>query len=296
MAHEHDHAQAGQRPVGRETRRFGITSFCYQRKRPFHPHRLMNIIRQLPVRQETLALAEALEEEKKESGAEGSGEGSGAAAAVAVAAGARDEASPMHALIRSKGFIWLSNSHAQMFYWALAGKHFELKQYAHAPCRTSHLFPSPSSPLTLSLSRPSLSLSLQVRDMVAVRSKGRVARGAEGGDADYEGLLWRLWRPPAGAGLYWRQNGQGGDREDARRLLTVGQRDAVVRDALDLVKERAFYIIVRWRQRVKRDNGVYSGHTARELVQESCTAGRAFGTIDRGSYVVLSASFLSLAW
>ena len=36
----------------------------------------------------------------------------------------------MHALIRSKGFIWLSNSHAQMFYWALAGKHFELKQYA----------------------------------------------------------------------------------------------------------------------------------------------------------------------
>ena len=71
-----------------------------------------------------------LEEEKKESGAEGSGEGSGAAAAVAVAAGARDEASPMHALIRSKGFVWLSNSHAQMFYWALAGKHFELKQYA----------------------------------------------------------------------------------------------------------------------------------------------------------------------
>ena len=27
------------------------------------------------------------------------------------------------------------------------------------------------------------------------------------------------------------------------------------------------------------------------VVQESCTAGRAFGTIDRGSYVVLSASF-----
>ena len=40
------------------------------------------------------------------------------------------ESSPMHALIRSKGFIWLSNSHTQMFYWALAGKHFELKQYA----------------------------------------------------------------------------------------------------------------------------------------------------------------------
>jgi len=36
----------------------------------------------------------------------------------------------MLSLIRSKGFVWLSNSHPQMFYWALAGKHFELKQYA----------------------------------------------------------------------------------------------------------------------------------------------------------------------
>ena len=36
----------------------------------------------------------------------------------------------MHSLIRSKGFIWLSNSHMQIFYWALAGRHFELKQYA----------------------------------------------------------------------------------------------------------------------------------------------------------------------
>ena len=36
----------------------------------------------------------------------------------------------MRSLIRAKGFIWLSNSHSQIFYWALAGKHFELKQYA----------------------------------------------------------------------------------------------------------------------------------------------------------------------
>jgi len=116
VTHSHDHAQAGQRPVGRETRRFGITSFCYQQRRPFHPHRLMQVIRQLPVRQETLALTEALESDK--STAEG-----GAPARVG-------EASPMHSLIRSKGFVWLSNSHVQMFYWALAGKHFELKQYA----------------------------------------------------------------------------------------------------------------------------------------------------------------------
>lgn len=36
----------------------------------------------------------------------------------------------MTALIRSKGFVWLSNSNTQIFYWALAGKHFELSQYA----------------------------------------------------------------------------------------------------------------------------------------------------------------------
>tara|TARA_B100000780_G_scaffold229209_1_gene168753 strand:+ start:522 stop:677 length:156 start_codon:yes stop_codon:yes gene_type:complete len=41
----------------------------------------------------------------------------------------------MHSLIRSKGFIWLSNSHMQIFYWALAGRHFELKQYATWPAQ-----------------------------------------------------------------------------------------------------------------------------------------------------------------
>eukprot|EP00964_Phaeocystis_antarctica_P049335 scaffold28620_cov73-Phaeocystis_antarctica.AAC.1 len=43
---------------------------------------------------------------------------------------AAEARSPMRSLIRAKGFIWLSNSHSQIFYWALAGKHFELKQYA----------------------------------------------------------------------------------------------------------------------------------------------------------------------
>lgn len=75
----------------------------------------MQVIRQLPVRQEQLALAEALGKDSDES-----------SDAVNSAA----PQSPMQALIRSKGFVWLSNSHSQIFYWALAGKHFELKQYA----------------------------------------------------------------------------------------------------------------------------------------------------------------------
>ena len=113
----HSHDDAAKAKAARHDKRFGITSFVYQRRRPFHPHRLMAVIRQLPVRQESLALADALKAEE-------------ASEAAAAADGRSADVSPMLALIRSKGFIWLSNSHPQMFTWALAGKHFELKQYA----------------------------------------------------------------------------------------------------------------------------------------------------------------------
>ena len=93
QAHGHGHVHES-----RESRRFGITSFCYQRRRPFHPHRLMSVIRELPVRLENLALSEALMEKDKD--------------ADGPAAEAR---SPMRSLIRAKGFIWLSNSHSQIF-------------------------------------------------------------------------------------------------------------------------------------------------------------------------------------
>ena len=53
QAHGHGHAHES-----RESKRFGITSFCYQRRRPFHPHRLMSVIRQLDVK-DTPAQAEA---------------------------------------------------------------------------------------------------------------------------------------------------------------------------------------------------------------------------------------------
>ena len=53
QAHGHGHVHES-----RESKRFGITSFCYQRRRPFHPHRLMSVIRQLDVK-DTSAQAEA---------------------------------------------------------------------------------------------------------------------------------------------------------------------------------------------------------------------------------------------
>ena len=122
VSHSHDHADA--KKDARHSTRFGISSFVYQRRRPFHPHRLMAVIRHLPVKQETLALAEALKAEKKGGVApEPERHPSGPSMGT-------PPPSPMHALIRAKGFIWLSNTHPQMFTWALAGKHFELKQYA----------------------------------------------------------------------------------------------------------------------------------------------------------------------
>ena len=53
QAHGHGHVHES-----RESKRFGITSFCYQRRRPFHPHRLMSVIRQLDVK-DTPVQAEA---------------------------------------------------------------------------------------------------------------------------------------------------------------------------------------------------------------------------------------------
>jgi len=119
--HSHEHTHRHGKAAGREAKRFGITSFCYQRRRPFHPARLMKVIRQLPVRQQQLALADCLG---------GEGGRTGSSEAPAVSEGGSSVSSPMLSLIRSKGFVWLSNSHSQIFYWALAGKHFELKQYA----------------------------------------------------------------------------------------------------------------------------------------------------------------------
>jgi G3E family GTPase len=35
--------------------------------------------------------------------------------------------SPIKAVLRSKGMIWMSNSHATAFYWSHAGMHFEIR-------------------------------------------------------------------------------------------------------------------------------------------------------------------------
>ena len=36
--------------------------------------------------------------------------------------------SPIKAVLRSKGFMWLSNKHTTAFYWSHAGQHFEIRE------------------------------------------------------------------------------------------------------------------------------------------------------------------------
>jgi hypothetical protein len=125
----------------------------------------MGVIRQLPVRQETLALSEALRgvpthaadsppsgSAAPAGGVNGSVNGvstggvnggvngvstggvNGGVNGVSTGGVNGVPAPPvgrsaLSCLIRAKGFLWLSNSDSQMFYWQLAGKHFELSVY-----------------------------------------------------------------------------------------------------------------------------------------------------------------------
>ena len=80
--------------------RFGISSFVYSRRRPFHPQRLRDLVlRWMPVSHN-----KAIGEEEPEAGD-----------------------SPIRTVLRSKGFMWLANGHNTAFYWSHAGQHFEIR-------------------------------------------------------------------------------------------------------------------------------------------------------------------------
>ena len=135
--HDHDHhgrdggaeairsVDGGGQGLTTAASRFGITSFVYSRRRPFHPARLAKeVIKKLQVESHSSvrALFRADEPDAPTSdaeffhrGAEEAGQGQG------------QGASALGNVVRSKGYVWLANSHLASRYWSHAGIHFELR-------------------------------------------------------------------------------------------------------------------------------------------------------------------------
>ncbi|KAJ1473717.1 CobW/HypB/UreG, nucleotide-binding domain-containing protein, partial [Baffinella frigidus] len=114
-------AQHGQQPTSVQER-FGIGSFVYSRRRPFHPIRLMEAIKMLPV---------AVDEEghcisQWDIPSVFTGTGAGTAKVDPMSPDV-EAARVMHSVLRSKGFVWLANQADNMHYWSHAGHFFALE-------------------------------------------------------------------------------------------------------------------------------------------------------------------------
>ena len=108
-SHGHTHSSSAN---SNPEEQFGISSFVYSRRRPFHPGRLREVIQQMPVTANS----------EEEGGVVGEDW-------MIPTGGKKDVKSPMYNVIRSKGFVWLSNFHRVALYWSHAGQFFDLKEF-----------------------------------------------------------------------------------------------------------------------------------------------------------------------
>ena len=88
-----------------ETEEYGISSFVYRSRRPFHPARLMDFI--------NLELAGEDEEEKGEEGSEGHID--------VTSKASRSVTGSEQVILRSKGFFWLATRYEENLVWSQAG-------------------------------------------------------------------------------------------------------------------------------------------------------------------------------
>ena len=163
-AHAHGHGKGGTKPAHGK---YGIETFVYARRRPFHPQKLSVLVKQLPVKvSHTLALTAdpgtilvpgsgeggAASPEPEPEPEPGSDAPAASAAAAQESTEAKEERraklevgegggeggeagaeateptiGPLSTVIRSKGFCWLATHHMAAIYWSHAGTHFELK-------------------------------------------------------------------------------------------------------------------------------------------------------------------------
>ena len=148
-SHGHSHSHSHSHEATPEEK-FGISSFVYLRRRPFAPSRLKKAILKLPISGNSEATEghwKIISDDTARDKARPS------LCSLAHAAPARctasehcagcAQASPLHRVIRSKGFVWLANNHRDPLYWSHAGQFFDLKDFgmfwvrSGAPARTA---------------------------------------------------------------------------------------------------------------------------------------------------------------
>ena len=136
-------AEPKKKEAARHASIYGIGSFIYARRRPFHPVKLSALIKQLPVSVNAALELNITPQDGDDaaaapkpvdtaataadtSGGQTQGGTQGAAGTGAGAAAVKKDAGLAH-VIRSKGFTWLATYHTAALYWSHAGTHFELK-------------------------------------------------------------------------------------------------------------------------------------------------------------------------
>jgi len=115
--HNHDHSHSHSHEHSQSTtaeERFGITSFVYQRRRPFHPVRLSLFLQSLG-KLSVDGIAGLSSPVGVDKAAE-EGQGQGPLPLV----------NARRALLRSKGFVWMGTSSAAAYFMSHAGQYLEL--------------------------------------------------------------------------------------------------------------------------------------------------------------------------
>ena len=132
-SHTETHTQTETETTAKE--RFGITSFTYRRRRPFHPQRLGALLRRLGEISVPSLESLSLEPLAAGTGASACDGSSGINGSSGVAAGEQEQEqgqeqdglSAIRAeLLRSKGFAWVGTSAAAAYFLSHAGSYLEL--------------------------------------------------------------------------------------------------------------------------------------------------------------------------
>ena len=160
----------GNLPMTRHEKRFGITSFIYTSRRPFHPARLAQLILE-PYFVEPDFMDDSEEAEENKISAEEK-EVRLKALQKTAAEKQKRRKEGMGDLLRSKGFIWLATSNTLMGGWQQVSSRGRLKdgKYFHHDLRSGRECDS-----------------YRGRDLLDVRAEGAVGGPARGRQARVQG-------------------------------------------------------------------------------------------------------------